>query len=391
NDLAEANNITNSSKIYVGQVLRIPTGPGSTGPTVAAKPKAVAVADTAKAKAAAVDTAKAKAASVDTAKAKAVSVDTAKVKKVAVVDTAKPKTVAVDTAKTKAASVDTIKVKKVAVADTAKAKAVSVDTAKAKAVVIDTAKAKAASVDTAKVKKVAVADTAKPKAVAIDTAKAKAMLADTAKPKAVTEPALSASIPAPTETAKTAKIDPGVKPAPDTRFDADAYDLGMTVATGGSSVRVRVSVDETIGHFAEWMRVYTADIRRANNIPDGGTPQLGAFVSIPISSSTNIKKFEVNRLQYHMAIEEDFFARYDVTDFEQRKVKPGDNLWRICSGAQIPMWLLKKYNRGVNFYALQPGNSLWIPKAAAKGGAAAETGDAFAPAVSESEEAEGER
>ena len=85
-----------------------------------------------------------------------------------------------------------------------------------------------------------------------------------------------------------------------------------------------------------------------------------------------------------MAIEEDFFARYNVVDFDTRKVKSGDNPWRICSDAQIPMWLLKKFNRAVNVYNLKPGDNLWIPKTAAKD-AVNEGAIDFTPSVIESD------
>jgi membrane-bound lytic murein transglycosylase D len=175
------------------------------------------------------------------------------------------------------------------------------------------------------------------------------------------------------------------KPATDPRFDASVYDLGVTVAPGGASGSVRVSVDETIGHFAEWMRVDAGAIRRMNNIGPNDPLTIGRVINIPIRSTTNLKNFEVSRLQYHMAIEEDFFARYEVVDFERRTVRPGDSLWKICSDARIPMWLLKKYNRGLRFHNLQPGTNLWIPKTAAKEGTSEPATD-FAPAVTESDE-----
>jgi len=161
------------------------------------------------------------------------------------------------------------------------------------------------------------------------------------------------------------------------------------VAPGGSSVRVRVSIDETIGRFAEWMRVSSVDIRTANNMTENEAPLPGTFISIPIRSSTNIKRFEVNRLQYHLAIEEDFFANFNVVDFEQLTVKSGINLWKICREAQIPIWLFKKYNRGVNFYAMQPGNTIWIPKVSPKDGVKS-TGNELDPVMSEADEAEGQ-
>jgi len=421
-ELAAVNNIANSSKIQVGQVLLIPSGGeggAGWGATVTASksaPKAGA-ADTVKTAAASAKSAQ-KAGVADTVKT--VSIDTAKTAAApkpapaaASINTAKAKPV--DTVKTGA--IDTVKAASVNAASAVQA----ADTVKKVSDVVDTAKIvsapasakpaeppligdlritiKSPSFERRAAHKTAQASTTPPPA-STPPVSAQPIASTTqpistppasATPAASTAPAIAPAPTAPidTATAKPAKINPKVKPDPDPTFNADVYDLGMTVAPGGSSVRVRVSVDETIGRFAEWMRVNASDIRTANNMAENAALPLGTFISIPIRSSTNIKRFEVNRLQYHLAIEEDFFANFNVTDFEQRTVKPGINLWRICRDAQIPMWLLKKYNRGVNFYAMQPGSTLWIPKISPKDGAAS-VGNEFDPAVSEAEEAEGQ-
>jgi membrane-bound lytic murein transglycosylase D len=162
------------------------------------------------------------------------------------------------------------------------------------------------------------------------------------------------------------KTNPNQKPLAVTHFDAAVYDLGMTVAPGAMSVRVKISVDETISHFAEWMNVSSAEIRRLNNLTPASALQLGRNISVPIGPRSDLKKFEISRLEYHMAIEEDFFSQYNIIDFESKKVKSGESLWRICKDAHIPMWLLKKFNRGADVFALRPGTALWIPKVTAK-------------------------
>jgi membrane-bound lytic murein transglycosylase D len=397
-ELAAANNITNSSKIQVGQVLLIPSGEASGwGATITAStPKP------APAKAGAVDTAKAVAAVADTAKTTAASKS---VSMTASVNTAK--TTAVDTVK--AVSADTAKATAVAsVVDTVKAapvnaaNTISVDTAKKASAIVDTAKTvsvstPAKSTEPALLSNLRITikspsfERTAPTVASVPTPPVPSTTPPVStQPTMLTPPTPPAAVTAiDTATAKPAKINPNVKPDPDPTFNADVYDLGMTVAPGGSSVRVRVSVDESIGRFAEWMRVNISDIRTANNMAENAALPLGTFISIPIRSSTNIKRFEVNRLQYHLAIEEDFFARFNVVDFEQRTVKPGLNLWRICRDAQIPIWLLKKYNRGINFYAMQPGSPLWIPRVGVKDGVSS-TGNELDPAVSEAEEAEGQ-
>ncbi|MFP4162837.1 MAG: transglycosylase SLT domain-containing protein [Chitinispirillaceae bacterium] len=152
------------------------------------------------------------------------------------------------------------------------------------------------------------------------------------------------------------------EPSLSTHFDSEVYKLGMTVSPGASSVKVRVSVDETIGHFAEWMGISAHSIRRHNNMPYGKPIYLGDELSIPIGAESDLKKFEVDRLEYHMAIEEDFFARFDLTGLEKKKVSAGESLWRICTEAQIPLWLLKKYNFSVDLLSLKPGDLISIPQ-----------------------------
>jgi len=423
-ELAAVNNITNSSKIQVGQVLLIPSGEAGAGwgATITASapktaPKAGAV-DTVKVVATIVvaDTLKTAAASKQASTAKPI-INTAKA---VPVDTVK--TVAVDTAKTAAASKSVSMAVSINTVNT-----IPVDTAKKVSAIADTAKIAGVPAVSAPVKptgpvmlnnlrvtikspsfeRTVTATPAAPTpavpAQPVSTPSVSTQPVVPTTPPVLTTPAVSIPpivstppavstppmTPIDTATAKPAKINPKVKPDPDPTFNADVYDLGMTVAPGGSSVRVRVTVDESIGRFAEWMRVNISDIQTANNMAENEALQLGAFISIPIKSSTNIKRFEVNRLQYHLAIEEDFFANFTVTDFEQKTFKPGTNLWRICREAQIPMWLLKKYNRGINFYAIQPGSTLWIPKVSVKDSTAS-AGNEVDPAISEADEAEGQ-
>jgi membrane-bound lytic murein transglycosylase D len=424
-ELAAVNNITNSSKIQVGQVLLIPSGSagagsGGWGATItASKPAAskAGAADTAKVivtitvppldtvvkvaaaskpvtKAAAVNAVNAvnidnNVKPVDTVKAVSIAavVDTAKKVSapVAIVDTAKVITVATTAAPAKPSELPLIRDIRVTVKSQSFERGAHIPPI-IPLISTHTVPTTPSSVSTAPAPSITqpVLTTPTP---AVSVSPPPVSTPSVSTPPVSTQPVTApvAITPIDTATAKPAKINPSVKPDPDPTFNADVYDLGMTVAPGGSSVRVRVSVDESIGRFAEWMRVNISDIRTANNMAENEALQLGAFISIPIRSSTNIKRFEVNRLQYHLAIEEDFFANFNVIDFEKRTVKPGINLWKICREAQIPMWLLKKYNRGINFYAMQPGSTLWIPKVGAKDGVNS-AGNEVDPAVSEAEE-----
>ena len=63
----------------------------------------------------------------------------------------------------------------------------------------------------------------------------------------------------------------------------------------------------------------------------------------------NLEQFKARRLEYHMALEEDFYNQYEIVAVRERKVRYGETLWSICSNGssegsgEIPIWLFKKY------------------------------------------------
>ncbi|MDR2728554.1 MAG: LysM peptidoglycan-binding domain-containing protein [Chitinispirillales bacterium] len=306
-ELASANNITNSSKIYVGQVLLIPSAAAAA--TTISKDTMTAAASQ--------DTIQAAAPETSEAQAKEIVMAEVKSKKTAppvIKDSVKI------TPQTAPAAKDTVKT-----------------TVQPPQAVKDTVKA--------------------PPPVWTWTGRATIMTAGQDTISAAV--AFSKAVPEP-------KTNSGQKPAAETHFDAAVYDLGITPLPGEAGVKVKVSVDETVSHFAEWMNVSASEIRRINNLTPNSGLQMGRYISIPLNRSGSFKKFETSRLEYHMSIEEDFFARYSLVDFEQRRVKSGESLWRICNDAKIPVWLLKKFNRSVDVFALKPGNTVWIPKVNAR-------------------------
>ena len=149
------------------------------------------------------------------------------------------------------------------------------------------------------------------------------------------------------------------------QFDASLYDLGITLFPGGMSAAIRVATNETVGHYAEWMRIEPAAIYRLNDLRKTAL-HLGREVVLPIGPKSDVKNFEVMRLEYHMMLEEDFFSRYEVTGTRQRSVRAGETVWAICTKEQIPVWLLKKYNRSINLSLLKKGVRLIIPETSAK-------------------------
>jgi membrane-bound lytic murein transglycosylase D len=143
-------------------------------------------------------------------------------------------------------------------------------------------------------------------------------------------------------------------------FDATLYRLEVKPLTGSQYAWVTVSVEESLGLYAEWLNTSSSYLRRLN----GGrhSVNLNQKVKIPLKATTSLEQFNEKRLEYHLALEEDFYSRYRVIEVKARKVRYGDTLWSISQrDEEIPIWLLKKYNREIDLQSLRVGTVLSIP------------------------------
>ncbi len=169
-----------------------------------------------------------------------------------------------------------------------------------------------------------------------------------------------AAIPPPAEQVETQGIPTLVAPnteivSIDVRFETMTKDHQRPVGV------LRVEVEETLGHYAEWAGVRTQQIRRLNGLRYGRTLHLGQKVKIPLDK-VDAEAFEEQRYEYHKRLQEDFFAVYRVSELEPYRVQRGDNIWTLCRDKfGVPMWLLKHYNMDVDLADLHIQDKIMIP------------------------------
>jgi membrane-bound lytic murein transglycosylase D len=150
----------------------------------------------------------------------------------------------------------------------------------------------------------------------------------------------------------------GVRKCEFCEFNADYYDLDFENETE-NEVSVKVQIDETLGHFAEWAGISSASIRSLNHI--SSSIYLGEVIALPISGQA-AEAFRKARIEYHMGIEEDFFNNYEVTGMDTVRVKSGANAWTLCQEADIPLWLFLKSNPDIqDLKAIQLG-AILVPQ-----------------------------
>ena len=143
-------------------------------------------------------------------------------------------------------------------------------------------------------------------------------------------------------------------------FDADMYDLAITRGPDSATAEIRVSLDETVGHYADWLHMPAQRIRELNAMR-GSDIIVGHRLRLPLASD-KIEAFATARLEYHMSVEEDFYSRYAVTDIKTVVIKQGQNLWDLVNGEDmVPQWLFKKYNPDLELDKLMPGTEVIIP------------------------------
>jgi membrane-bound lytic murein transglycosylase D len=155
-----------------------------------------------------------------------------------------------------------------------------------------------------------------------------------------------------------------IKPVLPKIFDVGLYNLDAVLSSGGSRATIFVSIDETIGHYADWLGIPTWQIRKLNDMGRGSTIRVNQKLQIPVNTQDALDRFSSARLEYHMAIEEDFYTQYMVSDVKAHILKRGQTLWDLCnvSEATIPLWLLNKYNKQADLSKLTAGMTVWIPE-----------------------------
>ncbi len=149
-------------------------------------------------------------------------------------------------------------------------------------------------------------------------------------------------------------------------FDATFYHLDVELLQGNFYAIISASANESLGYYAEWLDTPVNKIRGLNR--GIRSIRLNQKIKIPLKNRlSSLEQFKTQRLEYHMALEEDFYTQYQVVDTKYRIVKYGDTLWSICHrDEEIPLWLLMKYNPGINLQALKSKTRLTIPVIAPK-------------------------
>lgn len=145
-----------------------------------------------------------------------------------------------------------------------------------------------------------------------------------------------------------------IEPGPGLLADPSDY----TVADDDT---IRVQPNETLGHYAEWLGLRAKQLRRINNLRYGQPVIVDQKLLLDFSKGRP-DDFERIRIEYHRALQEEFFTQWEIKGTLIHRVGPGDSLWILSTRRfEVPIWLIRQYNPDVDMNALSAGTRLTIP------------------------------
>lgn len=181
------------------------------------------------------------------------------------------------------------------------------------------------------------------------------------------EPPVAEAEPEPEVVADAGEVasGPAAEPAP----TGPTYGLVSLVDPNDYSVfdngMLQVEAAETLGHYADWLEIRTQRLRDLNGLRFGRPVGIGKRLRLDFSRVSR-EAFTERRVAFHHELQEAFFSDYHVVGVSEYKVRRGDSVWQLMRRNDIPMWLLRQYNPGLDPDSLQVGAELLFPKLEAK-------------------------
>ena len=128
---------------------------------------------------------------------------------------------------------------------------------------------------------------------------------------------------------------------------------------------VQVEAAETLGHYADWLEVRTQRLRDLNGLSFGRPVSIGKRLRLDFSSVSR-DTFTRRRVAFHHELQQAFFSDYHVVGVSEYTVRRGDSVWQLMRRNDVPMWLLRQYNPGLDPDTLEVGSELMFPRLQAK-------------------------
>lgn len=124
---------------------------------------------------------------------------------------------------------------------------------------------------------------------------------------------------------------------------------------------IYVFANETLGHFADWLRVPLSHLQDINHLGRKKIIYQGQKLRLDFSRVTR-QDFYEKRLNFHFQILNGFFAEKVFVNCQEIRINAGESVWKIARHQyQVPVEIIQYFNIDTDFNQLHPGDRLRIP------------------------------
>ncbi len=135
------------------------------------------------------------------------------------------------------------------------------------------------------------------------------------------------------------------------------------------NLSIEVQPLETLGHYADWLGIKTQRLRDINGLAFRTPVEVGQRLTLEFAD-IDIDTFESRRVAWHRAEQDRFFRRNVIAGVVAHTVKPGESVWILALRRyDVPVWLFRQYNPGLDLDSVRPGTELRFPVLKAPGAA----------------------
>ena len=124
---------------------------------------------------------------------------------------------------------------------------------------------------------------------------------------------------------------------------------------------IEVQPMETLGHYGDWLEIKTQRLRDLNRLAFGTPVEVGQRIRLDLNT-VDAKRFEERRIAYHTALQDSYFREHVITGVIEHTIIPGESVWVLALRKyEVPIWLFRQYNPGVDVHKVHPGTKVRIP------------------------------
>ena len=128
-----------------------------------------------------------------------------------------------------------------------------------------------------------------------------------------------------------------------------------------TNASIVIQPSETLSHYADWLGLLAADVRRLNHMALKDPVIIGELLRMDFSK-VSAAEFELKRREYHAKEQQSFFSSYRIQGVEEYRFRRNDNIGTIARNRYAtPIWLLHQYNPELEFDRIQVGQPINFP------------------------------